>query len=53
MIGRRAFIYSTVLALLLPVLAFAQQVPDPELRDILRKAASDADSFRDRFDAEV
>ena len=53
MIGRRAFIYSTVLALLLPVLAYAQQVPDPELREILRKAASDADSFRDRFDAEV
>jgi soluble lytic murein transglycosylase-like protein len=53
MIGRRAFIYSTILALLLPVLAFAQQAPDPELREILREAASDADSFRDRFDAEV
>jgi soluble lytic murein transglycosylase-like protein len=53
MIGRRAFIYSTILALLLPMLAFAQQAPDPELREILREAASDADSFRDRFDAEV
>lgn len=54
MIGRRAFVCSTTLALLLlPVLAFAQQAPDPELREILREAASDADSFRDRFDAEV
>lgn len=33
--------------------AVAQQVPDPELREILRAAANDADSFVDRFDAEV
>jgi soluble lytic murein transglycosylase-like protein len=52
-VKRRAFIYSTMLALLQPALAFAQQLPDPELREILRKAASDADSFEDRFDAEV
>jgi len=52
-IGRRAFICSTTLALLLSAQAFAQQAPDPELREILRKAASDADSFEDRFDAEV
>jgi len=52
-IGRRAFIYSTSLALLLPAQVLAQQNPDPELREILRKAASDADSFEDRFDAEV
>jgi soluble lytic murein transglycosylase-like protein len=31
----------------------AEQVPDPELREILRTAANDADSFEDRFDAEV
>lgn len=31
----------------------AQQAPDPELREILRAAANDADSFEDRFDAEV
>jgi len=31
----------------------AEQVPDPELRDILREAAGAADSFDDRFDAEV
>ncbi len=33
--------------------AFAEQTPDPELREILRAAASDADSFDDRFAAEV
>ena len=27
--------------------------PDPELRDVLRQAATDAPSFTDRFDAEV
>ena len=31
----------------------AQQVPDPELREVLLEAASAADSFDDRFDAEV
>ena len=33
--------------------AGADQVPDPELREALRVAASDAPSFMDRFDAEV
>lgn len=33
--------------------ASAQQVPDPELRDLLRAAANEADSFPDRFDAQV
>ena len=31
----------------------AQQEPDPELIALLKKAASDTDSFRDHFDAEV
>jgi soluble lytic murein transglycosylase-like protein len=31
----------------------AQGGPDPELRDALRTAASDTESFTDRFDAEV
>lgn len=52
-IGRRTFVLSMMLALLLPALALAQQSPDPELRDILRQAASAADSFEDRFDAAV
>jgi soluble lytic murein transglycosylase-like protein len=34
-------------------LAFAQQLPDPELREVLRAAAGAADSFEDRYDAEV
>ncbi len=34
-------------------LAFAQQQPDPELRDALKTAASSTESFEDRFDAEV
>jgi len=33
--------------------AMAQSVPDPELREALRAAASDTGSFADRFDAEV
>lgn len=33
--------------------AVAQQQADPELREVLRDAASDAASFGDRFDAEV
>ncbi|MGI9199962.1 MAG: transglycosylase SLT domain-containing protein [Woeseiaceae bacterium] len=33
--------------------ALAQQAPDPELREALRVAASAADSFDDRFAAEV
>ena len=31
----------------------ADQVPDPELRELLRAAAGAADSFEDRYDAEV
>jgi soluble lytic murein transglycosylase-like protein len=42
-----------ILVLLGPIAVVAEQVPDPELREILREAASAADSFEDRFDAEV
>jgi soluble lytic murein transglycosylase-like protein len=34
-------------------LVLAEQVPDPELREILRNAVDAADSFDDRYDAEV
>ena len=40
-------------ALLLPASLSAQQRPDPELREILRKAAGEVETFPDRFDAEV
>ena len=43
----------TLLALTLPLPSAAEQLPDPELREVLREAASAADSFEDRFDAEV
>ena len=45
---------TAVLLLLAAALACAADpAPDPELRDVLRKAASDSPSFTDRFDAEV
>ncbi len=40
-------------ALLAPGIGVAEQVPDPELREVLRTAANAADSFPDRYDAEV
>ena len=45
-------ILSVYLALAIGV-APAQQTADPELREMLRTAASEADSFPDRFDAQV
>ncbi len=39
--------------LTMPASVMGEQVPDPELREMLREAASAADSFDDRFDAEV
>ncbi len=44
---------AALLAFALPALAAGEMAPDPELREILRAAASEADSFEDRFDAEV
>lgn len=41
------------LTLLAPLTVMSQQTPDPELREVLRAAASAADSFDDRYDAEV
>jgi soluble lytic murein transglycosylase-like protein len=40
-------------ALLPPAVLLAEQQPDPELREILRTAASEVDSVPDRFEAEV
>ena len=49
----RIRVIGLVAALLLPVVAPAAERPDPELREILRKAANEVDTFPDRFDAEV
>ena len=51
--GRHILAIGLLLALLGPAWAVAQQETDPELREILREAAGAADSFGDRFDAEV
>jgi soluble lytic murein transglycosylase-like protein len=40
-------------ALLLPATLLGEQRPDPELREVLRVAASEIDTFPDRFEAEV
>jgi len=39
--------------LLLSPYAVAQQQPDPELRELLRRTVNESSSFIDRFDAEV
>ena len=46
-------IISTLLLLLMLSTVAAQDGPDPELRELLRAAASEANSFPDRFDAQV
>jgi soluble lytic murein transglycosylase-like protein len=49
-------IFLSLVAIGLVLLAGAapcQQLPDPELRELLREAAGAADSFEDRYDAEV
>ena len=53
LIGRIILTLCLAAVLLVPVDAWAQQTPDPELREALRIAASAADSFDDRFAAEV
>jgi len=53
LIGRLNFLLAFLPLLLAPHTAMSQQAPDPELREVLRTAASAADSFDDRFDAEV
>ncbi len=52
-IGRYIALACCLMLLATPTGAAAEQVPDPELRDILRVAAAEADSFEDRYDAEV
>ena len=52
-IGIHTRLLTCIMALALSLGVAAEQVPDPELREVLRAAASEADSFEDRFDAEV
>jgi soluble lytic murein transglycosylase-like protein len=49
----RIGVIALLAALLLPAGVRADEGPDPELREILRAAANDTDSFPDRFEAEV
>jgi soluble lytic murein transglycosylase-like protein len=49
----RIGVIALLAALLLPADARADEGPDPELREILRAAANETDSFPDRFEAEV
>jgi len=42
-----------LVALISGGVAIAEQTPDPELREVLRSAASESASFTDRFHAEV
>jgi soluble lytic murein transglycosylase-like protein len=49
----RFVVIALLAALLLPAGVRADDGPDPELREILRSAANDTDSFPDRFEAEV
>ena len=49
----RIRVISLLAALLLPAALPADGGPDPELREILRAAAGEIDTFPDRFEAEV
>ena len=49
----RTGVIGLLAALLLPAALLAEQRPDPELREVLRAAASEIDTFPDRFEAEV
>ncbi|MGE8497587.1 MAG: lytic transglycosylase domain-containing protein [Pseudomonas sp.] len=49
----RGLILGMALLLCMPVQASIRQAPEPELRSLLQRTVADADSFQDRFDAEV
>jgi soluble lytic murein transglycosylase-like protein len=53
LIERFKFTLCMLALLLAPAVALSQQTTDPELREVLRAAAGAANSFDDRFDAEV
>lgn len=49
----RALVAGVLLGCAFPVVAAPPANVDPELRALLKRAASEADSFKDRFEAEV
>ncbi|WP_313025742.1 lytic transglycosylase domain-containing protein [Pseudomonas lopnurensis] len=49
----RDLLLSLLLTLTLPAAANIRQAPDPELRELMQRTVAEADSFQDRFDAEV
>ena len=49
----RGCLLSLLLVVALPAAANVRQAPEPELRDLLQHTVAEADSFQDRFDAEV
>jgi soluble lytic murein transglycosylase-like protein len=52
-IGRQIALLACLMATVLPLNAAGEMAPDPELREVLREAAFAADSFEDRYHAEV
>jgi soluble lytic murein transglycosylase-like protein len=52
-IRRHIAVLACLLAMTLPLKAAGEMAADPELRQALLTAVSEADSFEDRFDAEV
>lgn len=44
---------ASLLLVALPLSANVRQAPEPELRELLQRTVSEADSFVDRYDAEV
>jgi soluble lytic murein transglycosylase-like protein len=49
----QGLLIALLLSWVLPAQANLRQAPEPELRELLSRTVAEADSFRDRFDAEV
>ncbi|TDL94723.1 lytic transglycosylase domain-containing protein [Stutzerimonas stutzeri ATCC 17588 = LMG 11199] len=49
----RMLVLPLLLALALSANANIRQAPEPELRDLMQRTVAEAESFQDRFDAEV
>ncbi len=49
----RGLLLLTVMSIAWPAFASLRQAPEPELRDLMQRTVAQAESFADRFDAEV